>query len=75
MIQYLGVPYDTGNPPCCVLQLSFQSITSFVGSVFHYDQFAFAKNRAIPTIYAKNGAILGNTKGFSQVFLINVLMS
>lgn len=33
----------------------------------HYDQFAFAKDRRIPTLYAKNGGTLGNTKGFSQV--------
>ncbi|XP_057380411.1 zinc metalloproteinase nas-4-like [Daphnia carinata] len=36
------------------------------GSVMHYDQFAFAKDRKIPTIYSKTGSNLGNTQGFSQ---------
>ncbi|KAK4005939.1 hypothetical protein OUZ56_011066 [Daphnia magna] len=36
------------------------------GSVMHYDQFAFAKDRKIPTIYSKTGSTLGNTQGFSQ---------
>jgi hypothetical protein len=33
----------------------------------HYDQFAFAKDRKIPTIYSKTGSTLGNTVGFIQV--------
>jgi hypothetical protein len=33
----------------------------------HYDQFAFAKDRKIPTIYSKTGSTLGNTVGFAQV--------
>ena len=33
----------------------------------HYDQFAFAKDRKIPTIYSKSGSTLGNTVGFTQV--------
>jgi hypothetical protein len=33
----------------------------------HYDQFAFAKDRKIPTIYSKTGSTLGNTVGFTQV--------
>jgi hypothetical protein len=33
----------------------------------HYDQFAFAKDRKIPTIYSNTGSTLGNTVGFTQV--------
>ncbi len=34
----------------------------------HYDAFAFAKNRERPTIMAKkNGAELGQRRGFSKV--------
>lgn len=37
------------------------------GSVMHYDQYSFAKDRSIPTIYSKTGGPLGNTEGFSLV--------
>ncbi|KZS07705.1 putative Metalloendopeptidase [Daphnia magna] len=45
------------------------------GSVMHYDQFAFAKDRKIPTIYSKTGSTLGNTQGFSQndVVKLNIM--
>ena len=33
----------------------------------HYESTAFAKDRNVPTIYAKNGGVLGNSKGFSPV--------
>jgi hypothetical protein len=42
-------------------------IFNFQGSVMHYESTAFAKDRNVPTIYAKNGGVLGNSKGFSPV--------
>ena len=33
----------------------------------HYESTAFAIDRNVPTIYAKNGGVLGNSKGFSPV--------
>lgn len=39
-----------------------------IGSVMHYDAFAFAKNRERPTIIAKKqGTELGQRRGFSDV--------
>ena len=38
-----------------------------LGSVMQYDAYAFAVDRNIPTITAKDGSTLGNTVGFSTV--------
>ncbi|EFX66416.1 hypothetical protein DAPPUDRAFT_26145, partial [Daphnia pulex] len=46
--------------------IEFLGTSYDTGSVMHYDQFAFAKDRNVPTIYSKTGGTLGNTQGFSQ---------
>lgn len=39
----------------------------------HYDAYAFAIDRNIPTITAKDGSTLGNTVGFSTVIIIKII--
>ncbi|XP_046648461.1 zinc metalloproteinase nas-4-like [Daphnia pulicaria] len=49
-----------------------------INSVMHYEAYAFAVNRAIPTMVAKNGKKnMGNEKGFStsDVQKLNTLYS
>ena len=40
----------------------------------HYEKFAFAKNRQMPTITARNGRQLGNSHGFTKVIRFRAII-